>query len=424
MTAATVAEKILSRLAGRQVRAGEFIEVAPDWTFGLDDGIGIIEGYLDRRGIKTLAHPQRVVLFYDHFSPADTPLHASIQRKGRLFSQKHGIHRLHDVGDGIAHQVVVDTRLVLPGQAAVNIDSHTMTIGAVGAMGMGIGASEMAFLMATGKLWFRVPRSLRVRVTGKLRPNVSAKDAILSLIGTLTMRGGAYKVIEFHGPALAGLDMAARMTLCNMSAELGAKSAVVVPDEQTRRHFSDAGVNELPFLVMPDADAVYASEHELDLLAVGPMVACPHRVDNVKPVAEVVGTRVDQAFLGTCTNGRFEDLRVAAEILKGKHIAPGVRMIVTPASRDVYKRALHEGILETLADAGCTITTPGCGACCGGHQGVLGDEEVCIASSNRNFLGRMGNRNAFVYLGSPATVCASALSGFITDPRGLSAALA
>ena len=416
---ATMAEKIFSRLAGRGVRAGEFVEVAPDWTFSLDDGIGLIEMYLDKHRVPGLAHPQRVALFFDHYAPADTPLHGTIHKKGRDFARKHNIRRLHDVGDGISHQVAVETRLVEPGQMAVNTDSHTMTIGAVGAMGMGIGASEMAFLMTTGKLWFRVPTTVRIELHGRLSPAVSPKDAILSLIGALTARGATYKVVEFWGPALAELDMASRMTLCNMATELGAKSAMVVPDVRTREFFEQGGARNLDHLVHPDSDARYVSSHRLDLGDVQPMVACPHRVDNVKPVGDVLGTPVHQAFLGTCTNGRFEDLQVAAGLLKGRRIAPGVRFIVTPASREVYRQALREGVLEVLSEAGCTITTAGCGACAGMHQGALGDEEVCISSSSRNFLGRMGNRTAFVYLGSPATVCASAIAGHIADPRQL-----
>lgn len=420
MTGRTMAEKMFSRLAGRDVCAGEFVEVAPDWTFSLDDGIGLIEKYLAAQGITTLAHPERIVLFFDHYAPADTPLHGTIHRNGRLFAKRHGIFRLHDVGDGISHQVAVETGLVQPGQVVVNTDSHTMTVGAAGAMGMGIGASEMAFLMATGRLWFRVPATLKVKLTGTLAPWSTAKDAILSLIGVLTARGATYRVVEFAGEALAALDMASRMTLCNMATELGAKSSVIEPDAVTAAHFAALGRSELPTLVRSDADCCYEAAHMLDLSAVQPMVARPHRVDNIVAAGELKEVAIQQAFLGTCTNGRYEDLVVAAQILRGRQLAPDVRMIVTPASREVYRRAIRSGVLEILADAGCTVTTAGCGACAGMHQGALGDQEVCISSSSRNFLGRMGNRSALVYLGSPATVSASAVTGRITDPRELS----
>lgn len=419
MSGRTMAEKIFSRLADREVRAGEFVEVSPDWTFSLDDGIGLIEKYLAAHDVTRLAHPERIVLFYDHYAPADTPLHGTIHRNGRLFAKRHGIFRLHDVGDGISHQVATETGLVQSGQVVVNTDSHTMTVGAVGALGMGIGASEMAFLMATGKLWFRVPTTLKVNLTGSLAPWATAKDAILSVIRALTARGATYRVVEFGGEALARLDLASRMTLCNMATELGAKSSMIEPDDCTAAHFAALGRTELPTLVRPDSDCHYDATHTLDLSSVQPMVARPHRVDNVVAASDLQDVAIHQAFLGTCTNGRYEDLAVAAGILKGRRLAPGVRMIVTPASREVYRRAIRSGVLEILADAGCTVTTAGCGACAGMHQGALGDQEVCISSSSRNFLGRMGNRSALVYLGSPATVSASAVTGRITDPREL-----
>lgn len=410
-------EKILTRLVGRAVVAGEFVDVAPDWMFVLDDGAASIEMYFRKYGVNRLIRPDRVVMFFDHYAPADTPHHGTIHRNARLLAERHRFHRLHDVGDGISHQVAVESGLVRPGEVVTNIDSHAMTVGAVGGLGLGIGASEMAYLMATGRLWFRVPGSIKVDVRGRLAAGVAAKDAILSLVGAMTARGGTYKVVEFHGEGIATLDMASRLTLSNMCTETGAKSALFPVDGVTTEHYRRLNIDSLPHAASADPQARYDAEHVLDLNLVEPVVACPHQVDNVHPVSAAKGTKIHQAFLGTCTNGRYEDLAEAARILKGRHIAAGVRMIVTPASRDVYRRALRSGVLETLVDAGCTITTAGCGACAGFHQGALGDEEVCIASSSRNFLGRMGNRSASVYLASPATVSASAIAGEISDPR-------
>jgi homoaconitate hydratase family protein len=415
---ATLAEKVMGRLAGRAVRAGEMVEIGPDWTFALDDGIGLIDQNFRRYGVDRLARPDRIALFYDHYAPADTPLHAHVQRVGRQLFERFGLprERLFDVGEGISHQIAVESGMVLPGQMLTNMDSHTITIGAVGALGCGIGGAEMAYLWAHGKLWFRVPESIRIELHGALPPGTTAKDLVLSVLQRLSARGAIYSSIEYHGPALAAMAIPQRMTLCNMGIEMGAKFAVVPADAITREHFRGLNIEpgEMP---VPDPDANYSASHRFDLGALVPLLSAPNKVDNVHPVAEYRHIRINQAFLGTCTNGRLEDLEQAAAILKGKRIAGGVRMVVTPASRKVYSQALKAGLIETLVDAGATVTTPGCGACAGMHQGVLAEEEVCISSSSRNFLGRMGHREASVYLGSPATVAASALTGSITDPR-------
>lgn len=414
----TLAEKIMGRLAGRTVRAGEMVEIGPDWTFALDDGIGLIDQNFKKYGIDRLAHPEKIQLFYDHYAPADTPLHAHVQRIGRKLFERFGIplSQLHDVGEGISHQIAVESGLAKPGQMVTNMDSHTITIGAVGAIGCGIGGAEMASLWSSGKLWFRVPESIKIELTGKLAPGVAAKDIVLAILEKISARGAIYSSIEYHGPAVAQMGIPERMTLCNMGIEMGAKFAVVPGDEITRAHFAALGqdAGDMP---QPDADAHYVAHHRIDLSSLQPLLSAPNKVDNVHPVQAFSTTRINQAFLGTCTNGRLEDFEIAAAILKGKRIAPGVRMVVTPASRKVYMKALGSGAIETLVSAGATITTPGCGACAGMHQGVLAEEEVCISSSSRNFLGRMGHREASVYLGSPATVAASALTGYITDPR-------
>ena len=414
--AQTLAEKVMSRLAGRSVRAGDFVELQPDWTFSLDDGIGLVDRYFRKYNVNTIADPERIAIFYDHFAPADTPQHAYVQRLGRKLAERFGIRRLHDVGEGISHQIAVESGLVRPGQMVTNTDSHTITVGAVGAVGCGIGVAEMAFLWAHGRLWFQVPTSMKLTLVGQLRPGVTAKDLVLWIVKRVTARGAMYSTMEYHGSGLQHLGIPERMTLCNMGVEMGAKFAVVPGDEVTRHHYTSLGI-DVGEMVQPDPDAHYVSEMDFDLSEVEPMVSVPNKVDNVHGVTSFAHVAIHQAFLGTCTNGRFEDLQIAARILAGRRVAPGVRMIVTPASREVYVRALKEGVIGTLVEAGCTVTTPGCGACAGIHQGVLAGEEVCVSSSSRNFLGRMGNRDASIYLASPATVAASALRGSITDPR-------
>lgn len=414
--ASTLAEKVMGRLAGRAVAPGEFVEIQPDWTFSLDDGIGLIDRYLKEHKVERLCSPERIAIFFDHYSPADSPLHAHVQRIGRLLCEKFGVEKLYDVGEGISHQISVESGLVMPGQMVTNTDSHTCTMGGIGALGCGIGCAEMAYLWTHGKLWFRVPESIRIVLRGNLPPGSSAKDIVLEVLRRISARGAIYGSVEYHGPALRTLGIPDRMTLCNMGIEMGAKFAVVPADEVTRAHYAALGI-DIGQPAVPDADAAYLSTVEIDLDGVEPLVSVPNRVDDVHLIRSLPETQVNQAFLGTCTNGRLEDLEVAARILKGRKVARGVRMIVTPASRLVYKQALAAGVVETLVDAGCTVTTPGCGACAGIHQGVLAEEEVCISSSSRNFLGRMGNRDARIYLASPAAVAASAVRGRVTDPR-------
>ena len=417
----TLGEKILSRAAGHRVNAGQFVDVEPDWAFMVDDTVGAVLNYLAAAGITRVRHPDRIALFYDHFAPADNASNAGDQRRGREFSSSVGIRNFFDVGSGISHQVAVEKGLVRPGQVAFNADSHTTTLGAVGCFGTGLGAAEMAYVWATGRIWLRVPATIRVDVTGTLQQGVDAKDAVLSLLGAVGARAATYRAIEYHGEAIGRVDMASRMTFCNMGVEMGAKVAFVPVDAITLAHFAALGIAVDADAGRPDDNAVYERRIALDLNAVSPMVACPPRVDNVLPVRELGTVPIHQAFLGSCTNGRLEDLRRAAAILKGRRVAPGVRMIVTPASRDVYRAAIKEGVLEVLADAGCVITSPGCGPCAGLHMGVLGDGETCISSANRNFVGRMGSRDSLVYLGSPATVAASAVLGRIADERELGA---
>ena len=415
----TLAEKAFSRAAGTTVKPGQLIEISPDWAFTIDDTIGLILSYLNEKGIKRPVAPKRIALFYDHYAPANTASHAGEQALGRVFAREAGIAALHDVGTGISHQVAVEKGVVRPGQIALNTDSHTMTLGGVGCLGIGVGAAEMAFLWATGRLWFRVPETIKVILDGQLPWAVDAKDVMLYLAGRLGSLGASYCAMEYHGAAIATLPIASRMTLCNMGAELGAKCAMVPADERTRCHYEALGIQIEEEAGRPDEGAAYLGEVTVQLDQLTPMVAIPHRVDQVRPVEAVKDVHIDQAFLGTCTNGRLEDLRNAAAILRGHKVAEGVRMIVTPASREVYLAALSEGLIDVFMASGCVVTTAGCGPCAGLHMGLLGQGEVCVASSSRNFRGRMGSGLADVYLGSPATVAASAVTGKLTDPREL-----
>jgi 3-isopropylmalate/(R)-2-methylmalate dehydratase large subunit len=415
----TLAEKILSRAAGEKVSAGQYVEVSPDWCFTVDDTIGLIIQYHQEAGVTRLAAPSQVGIFYDHYAPADNREHASDHSAGRAYAREHGITRLFDVGQGISHQVCVERGLIVPGQLVFNSDSHTTTLGAVACFGTGLGAAETAYVWATGKIWLRVPPTIRIVLTGALGTGVDAKDACLALLRAHGTRLATYRAVEFHGEGAASLDMASRLTLCNMGVEMGAKTALFPADAVTARHFAQLGIPIDLQAGRPEADASYEREVTFDLSDVEPLAARPHAVDDVCDVRDLEGIPIQQAFLGSCTNGRLEDLRAAAAILNGRHIAAGVRMIVTPASSQVFAAAMREGIIEILTAAGAIVTTPGCGPCAGLHLGVLGDGEVCISSSSRNFKGRMGNPNASIYLASPATVAASAVAGRITDPRSL-----
>ncbi len=392
---------------------------SPDHCFTVDDTIGLVMRYHREAGIIKLAEPDRLAIFCDHYAPADSHEHASDHSAARAYARARGITRFFDVGEGISHQVVVDRGLARPGELVFNADSHTTTIGALGCFGTGLGASENAYVWATGHIWLKTPSTLRIELTGSFPDRVDAKDACLALLQRYGSRFATYRAIEFHGPAVPMLGMASRMTLCNMGVELGAKAAMFPVDDVTAAHFTDLGIPIDLDAGRPDPDAVYERTITLDLSDLQPLAACPHTVDNVRPVTEIGDVRVDQAFLGSCTNGRIEDFRAAAAVLAGRRVADGVRMIVTPASRRVFELALAEGLIGIMTAAGCIVTTPGCGPCAGLHLGVLGDGEVCISSSSRNFQGRMGNPNAAIYLASPATVAASAIAGRIVDPRHL-----
>ena len=413
-----ISEKILAMASGKDyVKPGEIVEAKVDMAMVNEITGPLAIQTFKRIGLEKVWDNQRIVLVLDHQVPADSVKSAELHKIMREFAKEQNIPFLYDVGDGgICHQVMVERGHVRPGELIVGADSHTCTYGALGAFATGIGSTEMAAVFATGKLWLRVPSTIRIYVTGRFREFVTPKDLILDIIGKVRSDGAIYKAVEFTGPAVSDMSVSGRLTLCNMTVEMGAKTGIVEPDEKTLQYVKER--TDKPFKVIrSDPDAQYERTLEFNVDGLEPMVACPHSVDNVKPVKEVEGVEINQAFLGSCTNGRLEDLELAARILKGKHIKRGVRMLVTPASSKVYLQALQKGLLEIFIRSGAYVCNPTCGACFGGHMGLLASGEVCISSSNRNFVGRMGSPEAEIYLASPATVAASAIEGKITDPR-------
>ncbi|HNT73921.1 MAG TPA: 3-isopropylmalate dehydratase large subunit [Anaerolineae bacterium] len=417
----TFAEKVLARKAGLEsVVPGQIVTVRPDKLLTHDNTADIASKFREI-GVTRVADPAMHVIVLDHVTPAANETYAASHKATRAFVAEQGITAFYDIGEGICHQVLPEKGHAWPGAVIVGSDSHTPTAGAFGAFAAGIGRTEAAAVMATGAIWLRVPETLRIVLHGALPPRVSAKDVILKLIGNLGADGADYCSVEFAGEAIRAMSVAGRMVLCNMAAEMGAKNAVVAPDETTWAWLEGRGGERERGRggegVRADADAVYARLIEYDVSTLAPQVAQPHTVDNVAPVDEVTGVKIDQALIGTCTNGRLEDLEAAAEILRGKHIAPGVRLLVLPASRSILLEAIARGVIAALVAAGATLLNPGCGPCLGAHEGCMAPGEVTISTANRNFKGRMGSKAAFTYLGSPATVAASALRGVITDPR-------
>lgn len=414
----TFAEKVLAKKAGlSSVKPGDIVTVEPDRAMSHDNAAPISKIFKSI-GVEKVWNPEKIVIILDHAVPAPTDKHAKNHRDIRKFVEEQGIKYFYDVNSdgGVCHQLFCEEGFALPGHVIVGSDSHTCTYGAFGAFSTGIGRSEMAAVWATGQIWFRVPESMKIEIEGSFPEGVYAKDLILKIIGDIGADGADYKSVEFTGSAVKEMSISERMTLCNMVIEMGGKNGVVEPDDKTLSYLQ--GIAKGGFeVIKADPDARYEKILKYNLSKLEPVVAKPHTVDNVSPIKEVEGLKVDQAFLGTCTNGRVEDLRIAARILKGRRIAKGVRLIVIPASWRVYKEAMKEGILETLIEAGAVVGPPGCGPCMGNHLGILAPGEVCISTANRNFKGRMGNPESEIYLASPATVAASALRGVITDPR-------
>ena len=423
----TVAQKILARAAGLPfVHVGDVVEPAVDVAMSHENTALVINQFLEvfkGTGLEpTVWDPSRIAVIFDHRVPAESAKTATNQKKVREFVGAQGIAKFHDVrGDsgGICHQVMAEEGYDRPGYVIVGADSHTTSHGAIGALAFGVGATEMASVWALGRaLNVQVPATIKVAVRGQFGASVTPKDLILHLVGTLTAEGANFRVIEFHGEAIAAMPTSGRLVLCNMSVEAGATSGIVPADAETVRYLrEEAGVTDPLDLVQPDPDAVYERVIDVDVSTLAPQVACPHTVDNVKAVGAVAGTRIHQIVIGSCTNGRLDDLEEAARRLKGRTIAASVRMLVFPASWKIYKEAMARGYLADLIDAGAVVMNPGCGCCLGIHEGALGDGEVALSTTNRNFKGRMGNATADVYLCSPAVAAASAIAGVITDPR-------
>ena len=418
-----ITEKILAKASGKKaVHPGEIIDANVDMVMVHDlTGPLAVEAF-KKIGIQKVWDNKKVVVILDHQVPAESVKAAELHKTMRQFAKDQNL-QIYDVGKGgICHQVMPEKGHVTPGAVIVGADSHTCTYGAFGAFATGIGSTEAAAVFATGKIWLKVPPAIKVNVKGKFQKYVTPKDLILSIIGKMGVDGAIYKSAEFTGPTIKSMCMAGRMTLCNMAVEMGAKNGIIEPDEKTSK-FLEGRVKSLPNFeaLKSDKDAVYERTVEFDVSKMEPQVACPSSVDNVKPVSEVGNVPIEQAFIGSCTNGRIEDLRLAAEVLKGKRVKDGVRALVIPASQEVYRQALNEGLLEIFTDAGAIVCGSACGPCLGGHIGLLAAGEACVSTSNRNFIGRMGSTQASVYLASPATVAASAVTGKLTDPTTLEA---
>ncbi len=411
----TIAEKIISQHAGHSVKAGELCIAKVD-VAAVQDGTGpLMVQEFKKLGKEKPANPKRCILFIDHASPSPRKELSNTHIVLREFAKETGAI-LSETGCGVCHQRLVES-FVNPGEILVGADSHTCTSGALGAFATGMGSTDVAVAMAMGKTWLKVPQTFKIVVNGVFPNGVYAKDLILHLIGLIGADGATYRALEFHGSTIENMTMSDRFTLANMAVEAGAKAGLFVTDEKTKEFLKQHGREDKFVEVKPDADAVYERVIEIDAAKLEPTVSCPHTVDNTKLAKELKDVKVNQVFVGTCTNGRIEDLRIAAKILNGKQVNPDVRMIVVPASKEVYKQAIEEGVITTLVDAGAQILGPGCGPCVGVHAGILGDGEVCLATQNRNFQGRMGNTKGFIYLASPAVAACSAITGYITDPR-------
>jgi homoaconitate hydratase family protein len=414
----TFVEKILAKYAGEQnVIPNQIVTVHPDHLLTHDNTAAIIQKIqpeLEEYGIydKSLS-----IIVLDHVIPAASEKTATNHKMIREFVKTHEIKHFFDVGAGVCHQIVIEKGLALPGKLLLGSDSHTCSYGAVGAFSSGIDRTEAASLMLTGETWLKVPNSIKMNITGQLQPGVSAKDIVLHIIGDISASGANYCSVEFHGD-VDQLSIDDRFTIANMGVEMGAKNAVFFIDDVTRKYLDSIGISQSSYdPIYADKDASYSQELEYDLSRVVPMVACPHTVDNVKPASEMDGLEIQQCLIGTCTNGRFSDLKIAADILKDRKINSNVRLLVLPASKKIYQNALKSGVIETLVDSGGVILPPGCGPCLGAHQGALAPGERCLSTANRNFKGRMGCKDAEIYLASPATVAVSAIYGKITDPR-------
>ena len=412
----TIIEKIIKHNTGAdQVKPGDIVTVSVDRVMIHDIFIPFVADKFEEMGFTRLWDPDKAVLIYDHLVPASQLDDTRHFRVGDAFAAKYGMNHVHR-SDGICHQLMTEAGYVKPGDVVFGTDSHTTTYGCVGAFSSGIGYTEMASILGTGTMWIKVPETIKVVIDGTLPENVMSKDIILRLIGDLGADGATYRALEFAGSAVEGMSISSRMTIANMAVEAGAKCALFTPDEKTEE-YCEISLNDYQKSLKGDPDAVYLKTIHYQAEDFVPVMACPSQVDKIRPVSELVGTQIDQVFIGSCTNGRLEDLVAAAEVLKGKKVAPYVKLIVTPASRKIYREAAACGALKVLAEAGAIITHPGCGLCCGRTGGILSDGERVVATNNRNFLGRMGTSKVEIYLASPKTAAACAVAGRIVLPE-------
>ena len=413
----TITEKIIAAHAGKDyVEPGELVTVKVDLAIANDITAPLAIKQLEKYGIDKVHDPNKIALVMDHFFPPKDIMSAQQIKISRDFAKKMGIKNYFEGQDsGVMHTLLPEKGFVVPGDLVIGADSHTCTYGGIGAFSTGVGSTDIAYIWATGETWLRVPESMKFVFYNKPQKWVGGKDFVLTVIGKIGVDGALYKAMEYHGEAIKALDIDNRLTIANMAIEAGGKSGIIEPDEKTVEWVRKRTDREFK-LYKSDPDAKYCCEYEFDASKIEPVVACPSLPSNVKPVSEVAGTHIDQVFIGSCTNGRLSDLRIAAAILKGKKVHPEVRCIVIPASDQIYKQALHEGIIEILAEAGCLISTSTCGPCLGGHMGILAEGEVCLSTSNRNFVGRMGHPKSQVYLSSPAVAAASAVLGRIVHP--------
>lgn len=413
-----ISEKILAKASGKK-------EVSPGDTISANIDVAMSHDGTSPPTIKVfekLANkvwdPEKIVLVFDHNVPANTMGSAEFQQVVRDFAKKQNITNIYKQGEGICHQVLPQEGHVKPSTVIVGADSHTCTYGAFGAFSTGLGATDLAMVYATGKTWFNVPESIKINVNGTLREHVYSKDLILNIIKKLGSYGGTYKSLEFHGETIDNLSVDARMTMTNMVIECGAKNGIMIPNKSTKEYLAKRGITDY-CITTPDKDAEYEKILDFDVDDLRPQVACPHNVDNVEDVEKVEGTTINQAVLGSCTNGRYEDLLQAAEVLKGHKVHEDVQLLVFPASRKIYQEAIETGIIQTFLESNAIVCNPGCGPCLGAHMGVMTDDMTCISTTNRNFLGRMGSAKSYVYLSNPAVVAASAITGEITDPSNI-----
>ena len=413
-----ITEKILAKSSGsRVVHPGEIIESRVDLAMS-HDGTSPPTINTFRKIADKVWDPDKIAIVFDHNIPANNIGSAEFQKITRAFVKEQGIKKIFTHGEGICHQVLPEKGLIKPGSVVVGADSHTCTYGAFGAFATGMGATDLAMVYATGKTWFMIPETYEITVNGMLKEYVTSKDLILNIISNIGSFGATYKALEFKGETIENMDVSGRMTVCNMAVECGAKNGIMEPNQATLNYLKERNVSSFEIL-NSDKDSNYEKNFIFDVNELEPQIACPHNVDNVYPVSEVEGAGIDQAFIGSCTNGRLGDLKLAAQVLKGRHVHDDVRLIIVPASKEIYQDALKLGLIDVFLDSDAIICNPGCGPCLGAHMGVIGSEEVCISTTNRNFVGRMGDPKSEVYLANPAVVAASAITGEIKDPREL-----